>query len=185
LQHISDDILVEMKRRGGGAEIRSLLAKLRTEIPDLALRTSLIVGFPGETDEDFRKLLHFVEEVQFDRLGVFCYSKEEGTPAADMPGQVSERVKRDRYKKIMKAQARVSFKRNRRLIDSYEQVIVEGFSDETDLLLKGRSSRQAPDIDGQVYITAGNAMVGDIVTLKITDSSDYDLIGEIVSRPGA
>jgi ribosomal protein S12 methylthiotransferase len=92
-----------MKRRGGGAEIRSLLAKLRTEIPDLALRTSLIVGFPGETDEDFRKLLHFVEEVQFDRLGVFCYSKEEGTPAADMPGQVSERVKRDRYKKIMKA----------------------------------------------------------------------------------
>jgi ribosomal protein S12 methylthiotransferase len=184
LQHASDDILVKMKRRGGEREIRSLLKKLRTEIPDLALRTSLIVGFPGETDEDFRKLLHFVEEVQFDRLGVFCYSKEEGTPAAEMPGQVSERVKRDRYKKIMKVQARVSFKRNRRLIDNFEQVIVEGYSDETDLLLKGRSSRQAPDIDGQVYITAGNAMVGDIVTLKITDSSDYDLIGEIVSQPG-
>ena len=122
LQHISDRILVKMKRRGGEAEIRALLAKLRTEIPDLALRTSIIVGFPGETDEDFSKLLHFVEEARFDRLGVFCYSKEEGTPAAEMPDQVSERVKRDRYKKIMKVQARVSFKRNRRLIDGFEQV---------------------------------------------------------------
>jgi ribosomal protein S12 methylthiotransferase len=184
LQHISDPILKKMKRRGGETEIRALIAKLRAEIPDLALRTSLIVGFPGETDEDFSKLLHFVEEAQFDRLGVFCYSQEEGTPAAEMPDQVSERVKRDRYKKVMKAQARVSFKRNRRLIDRHEQVLVEGYSDETDLLLKGRSSRQAPDIDGQVYITAGNAMVGDIVTLKITDSSDYDLIGEIVSGTG-
>jgi len=183
LQHISDHILEKMGRRGGEAEIRALLARLREELPELALRTSLIVGFPGETDEDFRKLLHFVEEAQFDRLGVFCYSKEEGTPAAEMANQVSERVKRDRYKKIMKTQARVSFKRNRRLIDGFERVIVEGYSDETDLLLKGRSSRQAPDIDGQVYITAGNAMVGDIVTLKITDSSDYDLIGEIVSDP--
>jgi ribosomal protein S12 methylthiotransferase len=98
-----------------------------------------------------------------------------------MPEQISERVKRERGKKIMKVQARVSFKSNRRLIGSLEQVIIEGYSDETDLLLKGRSSRQAPDIDGQVYITAGNAIVGDIVMLKITDSSDYDLIGEIVS----
>lgn len=98
-----------------------------------------------------------------------------------MPDQVSERVKRERYKKLMKAQARVSFKRNRRLIDTEEQVIVEGYSEETELLLKGRSSRQAPDIDGQVYITAGNANVGDIVRLRITDSSDYDLIGEIIS----
>ena len=181
LQHISDSVLCNMKRRGGSAEIRTLLAKLRAEIPGIALRTSLIVGFPGETEEDFTKLLHFVEEAQFDRLGVFCYSREEGTPAAEMPDQISERVKRERHKKIMKVQARVSFKRNRSLIDSLEQVIIEGYSDETDLLLKGRSSRQAPDIDGQVYVTAGNAIVGDIVMLKITDSSDYDLIGEIVS----
>lgn len=181
LQHISDNILNRMHRRSGEAEIRALLTKLRAEVPDVALRTSIIVGFPGETDEDFRKLLHFVDEAQFDRLGVFCYSKEEGTPAAELPDQISERVKRERYKKIMKVQARVSFKKNRRLIDNFEEVLVEGYSDETDLLLKGRSSRQAPDIDGQVYITAGNAMVGDIVTLKITDSSDYDLIGEIVS----
>ncbi len=180
LQHISDPVLCAMKRRGTSSEIHKLLAKLRTEIPDIALRTSLIVGFPGETEEDFSKLLHFVEEAQFDRLGIFGYSREDGTPAAGLPDQISERIKRERGKKIMKVQARVSFKRNRRLINSLEQVIVEGLSDETDLLLKGRSSRQAPDIDGQVYITDGNALVGDIVTLKITDSSDYDLIGEIV-----
>jgi ribosomal protein S12 methylthiotransferase len=97
-----------------------------------------------------------------------------------MPDQVSERVKRERYKKLMQLQARLSFKRNRRLMETVEEVIVEGVSEESELLLKGRSSRQAPDIDGMVYITAGEANVGDIVRLKITDSSDYDLIGEIV-----
>jgi len=180
LQHISDPVLKRMNRRSTSAEIRALIATLRCEIPDIALRTSLIVGFPGETEDDFKQLLHFVEEVSFDRLGVFCYSREEGTPAADMPDQISERVKRERYKKIMKAQARLSFKRNRHLVGRVEEVIVEGYSEETELLLKGRSSRQAPDIDGQVYITAGNADVGDIVRLRITDSSDYDLIGEII-----
>ncbi|QSV46436.1 30S ribosomal protein S12 methylthiotransferase RimO [Geobacter benzoatilyticus] len=182
IQHISDPILKRMNRRSTEPQIRELISRLRSEIPEIALRTSIIVGFPGETDEDFRTLLHYVEETQFDRLGVFCYSREEGTPAAGMEDQVSERVKRDRYKKLMKVQARLSFKRNRRLIDTEEEVIVEGYSDETDLLLKGRSSRQAPDIDGQVYITAGNANVGDIVRLRITDSSDYDLIGEIVEE---
>ncbi|CAG0982838.1 Ribosomal protein S12 methylthiotransferase RimO [Geobacteraceae bacterium] len=182
LQHISDPVLKRMNRRSTEPQIRELIAKMRSEIPEIALRTSLIVGFPGETEEDFRTLLTYVEETQFDRLGVFCYSREEGTPAAEMDDQVSERVKRDRYKKLMKVQARLSFKRNRRLIDTEEEVIVEGYSDETDLLLKGRSSRQAPDIDGQVYITAGTANVGDIVRLRITDSSDYDLIGEIVEE---
>ena len=180
LQHISDPVLQRMNRRSSEGQIRDLVKKLRTEIPDIALRTSFIVGFPGESDADFKKLCQFVEETQFDRLGVFCYSREEGTPAAEMPDQISERVKRERYKKLMQLQARVSFKRNRRLMDSVEEVIVEGVSEETELLLKGRSSRQAPDIDGMVYITAGNANVGDIVRLKITDSSDYDLIGEIV-----
>ena len=181
LQHISDPVLKRMNWRSFEAEIRALISKLRSEIPGIAIRTSFIVGFPGETEEDFSKLLHFVEEVQFDRLGVFCYSREEGTPAATMTDQISERIKRERYKKLMRAQARVSFKRNRRLIGTMEQVIIEGYSEETDLLLKGRSSRQAPDIDGQVYITAGNANIGEIVTLRITDSSDYDLIGEIVT----
>lgn len=184
LQHISDPILARMNRRSTSGEIRALISRLREEIPDIALRTSLIVGFPGETEEDFKQLLHFVEEVRFDRLGVFCYSKEEGTPAAAMPDQISERVKRERYKKIMTAQARLSFKRNRSLVGKIEEVIVEGYSEETELLLKGRSSRQAPDIDGQVYITAGNANVGDIVNLRITDSSDYDLIGEIIDGTG-
>ncbi|GFO59854.1 ribosomal protein S12 methylthiotransferase RimO [Geomonas silvestris] len=180
IQHISDPILKRMGRRSGEAQIRELITKLRTEIPDIAIRTSLIVGFPGETNEDFKTLLQYVEETRFDRLGVFCYSREEGTPAAEMPDQVSERVKRERHKKLMRTQARVSFKHNRTLVDSEEEVLVEGYSEETELLLRGRSSRQAPDVDGQVYITAGNANVGDIVRLKITDSSDYDLIGEIV-----
>lgn len=180
LQHISDPVLGRMKRRSNEQQIRELIAKLRREIPTIALRTSLIVGFPGETVEDFSALMQFVEQSRFDRLGVFCYSREEGTPAASMPDQVSERVKRERYRKLMRAQARLSFRRNRDLIGTTEQVIVEGYSEETELLLKGRSSRQAPDIDGQVYINAGIADVGEIVTLKITDSSDYDLIGEIV-----
>jgi ribosomal protein S12 methylthiotransferase len=180
IQHISDPVLKRMLRRSGEDEVRTLIGKLRREIPDIAIRTSLIVGFPGETSEDFKKLLQYVEETRFDRLGVFCYSREEGTPAAEMPDQVSERIKRERHKKLMRTQARVSFKHNRTLVDSEEEVLVEGYSEETELLLKGRSSRQAPDVDGLVYITAGNANVGDIVRLKITDSSDYDLIGEIV-----
>jgi ribosomal protein S12 methylthiotransferase len=181
LQHISDPVLKRMGRRGGETEIRRLIGRLRSAVPDLAIRTSLIVGFPGETDDDFQRLVQFVEEARFDRLGVFCYSREEGTPAAEMEDQITERVKRQRYKKLMKVQARVSFKQNRRLIGTVEQVLAEGYSDETDLLLKGRSSRQAPDIDGLVYLTSGTANVGDIVAVRITDSSDYDLIGEIVS----
>lgn len=180
IQHISDPVLKAMKRRSSEQQIRDLIARLRSRIPGIALRTSLIVGFPGETFEDFSSLMQFVEQTHFDRLGVFCYSREEGTPAAELPEQVSERVKRERYRKLMRAQARLSFRRNRALIGQTEQVVVEGYSEETELLLKGRSSRQAPDIDGQVYITAGTADVGDIVTLRITDSSDYDLIGEIV-----
>jgi ribosomal protein S12 methylthiotransferase len=180
LQHISDPVLKKMGRRGGEIEIRRLIGRLRSAVPDLAIRTSLIVGFPGETDDDFQRLVQFVEEVRFDRLGVFCYSREEGTPAGEMEDQITERVKRLRYKKLMKVQARVSFKQNRRLIGTVEQVLVEGYSDETDLLLKGRSSRQAPDIDGLVYITAGTANVGDIVPVRVTDSSDYDVIGEII-----
>jgi len=183
IQHISDPVLKGMKRRSSEQQIRDLIEKLRQQIPDITLRTSLIVGFPGETLDDFSTLMRFVEATQFDRLGVFCYSREEGTPAADMPEQVSERIKRERYRKLMRTQARLSFKRNRALIGKCEQVIIEGFSEETELLLKGRSSRQAPDIDGQVYITSGTANIGDIVTLKITDSSDYDLIGEIVENP--
>jgi ribosomal protein S12 methylthiotransferase len=180
IQHISDNILQRMKRRSSEEQIRTLIARLRSEVPGITLRTSLIVGFPGETVEDFLNLTQFVEKAQFDRLGVFCYSKEDGTPAAEMPDQVSERVKRERHRKLMKAQARVSFRRNRAMVGQIEQVIVEGYSEETELLLKGRTSRQAPDIDGQVYITSGHADIGDIVTCKIVDSSDYDLVAEMI-----
>jgi ribosomal protein S12 methylthiotransferase len=155
---------------------------MRRRIPDLTLRTSFIVGFPGETEAEFAKLLAFVEEGYFDRVGVFRYSREEGTPAAALPGQVPERVKQSRYNKLMKAQQRVSFRRNRALVGRIEPVLVEGYSEETDLLLSGRSVRQAPDVDGQVYITAGQADIGQIVPLRITDSSEYDLIGEIVDE---
>jgi ribosomal protein S12 methylthiotransferase len=180
IQHISDGVLARMNRRSTSEQIRTLLDRLRSEIPEIALRTSLIVGFPGETVDDFMELTRFVEQARFDRLGVFCYSKEDGTPAAEMPDQVSERVKKERYRKLMKVQARLSFRRNRAHVGQVEQVIVEGYSEETELLLKGRTSHQAPDIDGQVYITSGQANVGDIVACRITDSSDYDLIAEMV-----
>jgi ribosomal protein S12 methylthiotransferase len=180
LQHIDDRVLGRMNRRVGEDTIRDLIARMRQRIPDLTLRTSFIVGFPGETETEFAKLLAFVEEGHFDRVGVFRYSREEDTPAAALPDQVPERVKKSRYNKLMKAQQRVSFRRNRALIGRIEPVLVEGYSEETELLLSGRSIRQAPDVDGQVYITAGQAEIGAIVPLRITDSSEYDLIGEIV-----
>lgn len=180
LQHIDDTILKGMNRRIDEAGIRGLIERMRQRVPDLTLRTSFIVGFPGETDDQFKRLLAFVEEGHFEKLGVFRYSREEGTVAADLENQVPERTKQSRYKKLMKAQSRVSFRKNRALVGKVEPVLVEGYSEETELLLSGRSIRQAPDVDGQVYITAGNANVGDIVPLRITDSSEYDLIGEIV-----
>lgn len=180
IQHIDDRVLTAMNRRVDAAGIRALLGRIRHFLPDVTLRTSLIVGFPGESDDQFRRLLAFVEEGHFERLGVFRYSREEGTPAAAMAEQVPERVRQARYRRLMKAQSRVSFRKNRALIGQIEPVLVEGYSEETELLLKGRSVRQAPDVDGQVYITAGQANIGDIVRLRITDSTEYDLIGAIV-----
>nr|WP_321393441.1 30S ribosomal protein S12 methylthiotransferase RimO [uncultured Desulfuromusa sp.] len=180
LQHIDDHLLTQMNRHLDEAQTRELVQRLRDKIPDLTLRTSFIVGFPGETNEQFNKLLKFVEEGHFERVGVFRYSREEGTAAAKFPEQVPARTKKSRLNKLMKAQARVSFSKNRSLVGSTELVLVEGYSDETDLLLKGRSARQAPEIDGQFLITSGVADVGEYVQLKITDSSEYDLIGEMV-----
>lgn len=180
LQHIDDLVLKRMSRRVDEAAIRQLISRIRHRLPDATLRTSLIVGFPGETDIQFNKLLAFVNEGLFDRVGVFRYSREEGTPAADLGDQIPARIKRARYHKLMKAQSRVSFRKNRELVGQIEPVLVEGFSEETELLLRGRSIRQAPDVDGQVYITTGRAEVGEIVPLRITDSTEYDLIGEIV-----
>jgi len=180
LQHVDDTILGMMNRRVDHAAIRTLLERIRSRIPEMTLRTSFIVGFPGETEEQFGQLLAFVQEGHFERVGVFRYSREEGTPAATLAAQVPERIKKSRLQKLMKAQARVSFNKNRALIGHIEPVLVEGVSEESELLLRGRSVRQAPDIDGLVYITAGQAEIGAIVPLRITDSSEYDLIGEIV-----
>lgn len=180
LQHVDDTILAMMNRRIDEAGIRHLIGRLRERIPGITLRTSFIVGFPGETDAQFARLLDFVAGGHFERLGVFRYSREEGTAAAGLANQIPERVKKSRYQKLMKAQNRVSFRKNRALIGNIEPVLVEGYSEETELLLRGRGSRQAPDVDGQVYITAGHAEIGDIVPLRITDSSEYDLIGEIL-----
>lgn len=182
LQHIDDQVLTEMNRRVGEKEIRALITKLRDKIPDLTLRTSFIVGFPGETREQYDKLLDFVKEGHFERVGVFRYSREEGTAAASLPDQIPGQTKKGRLNRLMKAQARVSFNKNRALIGRTETVLIEGYSDETDLLLKGRSARQAPDVDGQFLITAGQADVGQLVQLEITDSSEYDLIGEIIQE---
>ncbi|HMB14677.1 MAG TPA: 30S ribosomal protein S12 methylthiotransferase RimO [Pelovirga sp.] len=182
LQHIDDIILTGMNRRLDEAGTRALLQRMRRLVPDLTLRTTFIVGFPGENREQFDKLLQFVGEGHFERVGVFRYSREEGTSAAQLPDQVAAATKTSRFKRLMKAQARVSFQKNRTLIGHTEEVLIEGYSDETDLLLKGRSRRQAPDIDGHCLITAGQANVGDYVTLRITDSSDYDLIGEICAN---
>jgi len=180
LQHIDDGLLKQMNRRLGEGDTRDLLKRMRERIPDLTLRTSFIVGFPGETREQFDKLLKFVEEGHFERVGVFRYSREEGTPAARFANQVPAQTKKSRLNRLMKAQARVSFAKNRQLVGKVEQVVIEGYSDETDLLLKGRSARQAPDIDGHYLITSGFANVGDYVQLRITDSSEYDLIGEML-----
>jgi len=184
IQHIDDQMLLAMNRRVDGAGLRALIGRIRGILPDVTLRTSLIVGFPGETDDQFRRLLAFVEEGHFERLGVFRYSREEGTPAAALPDQVPERVQLARYRRLMKAQSRVSFRKNRALVGRIEPVLVEGVSEESELLLKGRSVRQAPDVDGLVYINAGQANVGDIVQLRITDSSEYDLVGAIVGSEG-
>jgi len=182
LQHIDDEILKQMNRRLGEEGVRALVKRLRDGVPGITLRTSFIVGFPGETREQYNKLLAFVEEGHFDRVGTFRYSREEGTPAAKFDNQVPARTKTSRLNRLMKAQARVSFSKNRALLGRTEKVLVEGYSEETDLLLKGRGERHAPDIDGHFLITAGEANIGDYVQLKITDSSEYDLIGEIVDE---
>ncbi|MBI5287047.1 MAG: 30S ribosomal protein S12 methylthiotransferase RimO, partial [Deltaproteobacteria bacterium] len=151
-QHISDRILKTMNRRYRRQDIERLIQRVREEIPGVVLRTSLIVGFPGETERDFEELLDFVKGIRFDRLGAFKYSREEGTPAYEMDKQVTENIKRSRFKQIMKTQARISLEKNKAMVGSTVKVLVEGASEESDLLLKGRIESQAPDIDGVTYI---------------------------------
>lgn len=180
IQHVSDRMLKDMGRGITGDKLRNRLYKFREAVPELIIRTSVIVGFPGETETDFRELLNFIEEFEFDRLGAFTYSHEEGTPAALIKHQIPEKVKKERYNRVMALQKIISKKKNKSHIGKIEKVLIDGVSEESEFLLSGRTTGQAPDIDGITYITSGTASPGDIVNVRITDASDYDLVGEIV-----
>lgn len=182
LQHVNDDVLKSMNRKMTRGEIETALMNIREHIPEAVIRTQFIVGFPGETPEQFEELLQFVADQQFDRVGCFKYSPEENTPGGKMENQVDEEVKQYRHDALMEIQQNISREKHRDFIGKTIDVIVEGFSEETDLLLQGRFWGQAPDIDGVVLINDGQAQVGDMVKVHITDSLEYDLVGEIVSE---
>lgn len=181
LQHISNNMLKVMNRKMTRAEIESTLNNIRRLMPEAVIRTQFIVGFPGETEEDFNELLEFVKEQKFDRVGCFQYSPQEGTAGAKMEQTVSEEEKERRFHALMKAQNSISKKIHKKYIGQTVQVIIDGESEETELLLQGRTSQQAPGIDGVVLINEGAADVGQIINVKITSSHDYDLVGHIVS----
>ena len=178
LQHISDPILKRMGRGKDNTKIRKLIAELRKDIPNLFLRTTLMVGFPGEEERDFKLLMDFVKDIAFEHLGAFRYSNEEGTRAYRLKGKVPAQLIEERYHTLMSTQSCISLKKNQRLIGSHQRVLIEGFNKETGMLF-GRTFFQAPDIDGIVYIVKGNAAVGEMVEAKITDASEYDLYAEI------
>ncbi len=180
LQHINNQMLKLMNRRMTKEKIVECLNLIRKEIPEAIIRTQFIVGFPGETEEQFNELLDFVKEQKFDRVGAFQYSTEENTKAATLPNPVDEETKQKRYDQIMSLQLPISRQKHKDLVGKVIPVIVEGVSEESELLLQGRTAGQAPDIDGVVYISDGKASQGDIVNVKITDSHDYDLVGEII-----
>jgi ribosomal protein S12 methylthiotransferase len=180
LQHVNDQVLKSMNRKMTRTEIESVLTMIRTELPESVIRTQFIVGFPGETEEQFEEILEFLVEQQFDRVGCFQYSPEESTPGGKMPNQLDEETKRARFEAVMEVQQNISRERHREMIGRVVDVVVEGLSEETDLLLQGRTSQQAPDIDGVVLINDGQAEIGSIVKVEITDSMEYDLIGRIV-----
>ena len=179
IQHISDHMLGAMNRHGDSAMIKDAIARLRT-IPGMTLRTTFIVGFPGETEEDFLELCEFTKEARFDRLGVFTYSREEDTPAYDFPDQIDEQIKQDRYDIIMKEQMLIGAELNERKIGTVVRVLCEDY-DPVSETCYGRSDADAPDIDGKVYFRAfPRPMPGSYVDVQISDVVDYDLFGEAV-----
>ena len=180
IQHASDKILKNMHRRTRESELRERIATLRREIPDIALRTTLITGFPGETEEDFGILKNFVTEMRFDRIGVFPYSQDEDTPAAEMEGQVPEKIKLQRQDEIMRLQQGIAFEKAREQIGRELRVIIVGYDPEHNEYLC-RSYMDNPDIDSLVYVDAGeyhNELSGDMISCRIIEADGYDLIGE-------
>jgi len=178
-QHVSDHILQLMNRPYTKKKIIQLMDTIRSTLPGAALRTTMMVGFPGETDDDITEMADFLQEHHFEHLGVFAYANEEGCKAAAFVDQVSEDVKEERLRRIMEVQADISFAALQKYVGRVEQVLVEGLSKESDLLLEGRTRYQAPEIDGCVYITRGNAEPGALVDVTITEAHTYDLVGEI------
>ena len=179
IQHGSDAVLKRMGRRTNEEQLRDIVKKLRDEIPDICLRTTLISGFPGETEEDHEAVMHFVDDLEFDRLGVFTYSPEEDTPAAMMADQIEEEVKEDRRAEIMELQQEIAYEKADAMIGQKLMVMIEGkVADENAYV--GRSYKDAPNVDGYVFVnTSLNLMTGDFVPVIITGSYEYDLIGEV------
>ena len=181
IQHISDHMLTAMNRHGDSALIRSVVKKLRDNVPDMIIRTTVIVGFPGETEEDFTELCEFVKEARFDRLGAFTYSREEDTPAYDFDDQIDEQVKQDRYDIVMRTQGDITEEQNESMIGKKLTVLCEDY-DPVSETYYGRSANDAPEIDGKVYFRAPKKSVepGEFVKVKITEAVDYDLVGDKV-----
>jgi ribosomal protein S12 methylthiotransferase len=183
LQHASDKLLLSMKRGRDSKFLKELLTKLRARVPGLVMRTSMIVGLPGETEEDFEMLKEFVKEQRFERLGVFQYSDEEGTAAYDYENKVPPKLIERRWREVMAIQKRINREQNKKLVGKRIEVLVEGTPPESNDLLVGRHEGQAPEIDGQVYINDGLAYPGEFVTVEVTEAHDYDLVGKVVERP--
>ena len=180
LQHISDKILKAMRRGGTKLQAVELIRKLRVMIPGVVIRTSFIVGFPGETEEDFEELLAFMREMKFERLGIFRYSQEEGSAAAELSGQVSEKIKEERYHRAMQLQQEIVREINSRYLGQELRVLVETQDEKDPGLWTGRSFMDAPEVDGSVLIrTQKEITAGKFYTVKITDTQDYDLVGQI------
>lgn len=180
IQHADAGVLKAMNRKGDKESLLALLQKIREKLPDAVLRTTLITGFPGETEEAFETLCEFVKEAQFDRLGCFAYSTEEGTPAALLPDQIDEEVRKERGEVVMEQQYRIFEAKNEALVGQILPTVVEGYDAYTDSYF-GRTWRDAPDIDGQVHFTCGYELQeGDFVEVEIFEVQDYDLIGEVV-----
>lgn len=178
LQHINDRLLKQMDRKTTSRKIRDVIMQLRDGIDDVVLRTTFIVGFPGETEEEFEELLDFVEEAKFDRAGAFKYSQEEGTPAGVMEAQIAEEIKEERLERLMEAQSEVSFEKNKSLIGTVHEGFIESVEDGNYL---ARISSQAPEVDGYTYIKREEELIlGDLVDIKITDADIYDLYGQVV-----
>lgn len=183
-QHVSDRILKRMNRRYGRHDLEHLLARIRRILPGCAIRTTLLVGFPGEEERDVDEIADFLQSWRLDHVGIFRYADEEGSGAFRLSGKVDEKTMMARYDRVMGLQSDISRLNQQRFVERVEPVLIEGLSQESDLLLEGRTRFQAPDIDGCVYVTAGNANPGDIVQVRITEAHPYDLVGEIVAEEG-